>query len=282
MLQSTAKAVKTSKAIGLSTRSNTGLRKSQSLEKLARSKNNVNEKEPFELEMENKLQEVKEDFQNQIKKMQEHQMLQQQAWFKQMQQQMLQQQATQQQMLMEQQALQQQTLMEQQALQQQTWQQQIEQLMHITQQPTQQPRQQPTQQLQHSSKLQSPNNTHNVQHYQNPSLKPLMFYGENEENPCVFLEELESFCQLFDAQTKLIIAKSSVGGKVRPWLHANGNQIISFERFKDMFKNRFWSREVQRDILHKLRWGKCVNGERQEHFEVLLSKVRFVDQQISK
>lgn len=68
---------------------------------------------------------------------------------------------------------------------------------------------------------------------------------------------------------------------MKPCLHANGNQIISFERFKEMFRNRFWSKEIQREILYNLKWGKCKFDNKQDYLEKLLAKVRFVEKKLS-
>ncbi|CAO1326499.1 unnamed protein product [Diamesa hyperborea] len=115
-------------------------------------------------------------------------------------------------------------------------------------------------------------------HYQSPpSLKQPMFHGDFDENPCVFLEELNDFVLRYDDQTKVIIAKSSITGNAKAWIQANGNKINNYDRFAELFRNRYWSTDIQRTILSKLKWGKCLKGSLQDYFERLLAKVRFVD-----
>lgn len=112
--------------------------------------------------------------------------------------------------------------------------------------------------------------------------KPLFYGNRKDTHPIDFLCRLDEYFavkQIKHTDEKIIIAGDCLKATANNWLTTIRFQINSYEDFKDLFKDEYWSRDIQMQV-----WSQCLNTKQvqqetsyREHFSYWANKLRHLE-----
>ena len=112
--------------------------------------------------------------------------------------------------------------------------------------------------------------------------KPLFYGNRKDTHPIDFLCRLDEYFavkQIKHTDEKIIIAGDCLKATASNWLATIRFQINSYEDFKYLFKDEYWSRDIQMQV-----WSQCLNTKQvqqetsyREHFSFWANKLRHLE-----
>lgn len=112
--------------------------------------------------------------------------------------------------------------------------------------------------------------------------KPLFFGNRKDMHPIDFLNRLAEYFsikQILNNEERLIIAGDCLKAAASNWFTTIRFQIGNYEDFRHIFKDEYWSRDIQMQI-----WSQCLNIRQiqpetnyREHFSYWATKLRHLE-----
>jgi hypothetical protein len=107
------------------------------------------------------------------------------------------------------------------------------------------------------------------------------FYGNNKDSqPLDFIQRLEEYFKIkqVDHEERFIIIGDCLKGSAENWFATIKFQIRNYTKFRDIFIDEYWSRDIQIQI-----WSSCLNITQiptntsyREHFSTWASRLRYL------
>nr|CAH7729530.1 unnamed protein product [Callosobruchus chinensis] len=110
----------------------------------------------------------------------------------------------------------------------------------------------------------------------------IAFTPGGKMHPMAFLRRIEKIFQEAGVpeQRKIGLAITCLRGSATDWASIKEKSFTSYGIFREMFINRFWGVDKQRDLFLHLNYGKFESGSRAEYFLNLVNQASFLSESI--
>nr|CAH7765636.1 unnamed protein product [Callosobruchus chinensis] len=110
----------------------------------------------------------------------------------------------------------------------------------------------------------------------------IAFTPGGKMHPMAFLRLIEKIFQETGVpeQRKIGLAITCLRGSATDWASIKEKSFTSYGIFREMFINRFWGVDKQRDLFLHLNYGKFESGSRAEYFLNLVNQASFLSESI--
>ena len=91
-----------------------------------------------------------------------------------------------------------------------------------------------------------------------------IFKGFNQERPIKFLNDLEKYIAFMkiDGRESIQIVSQALEAAAKDWWHFHETDVVEYNQFKNLFKERFWNSTIQRQTSRKVEFGTFYAGAR--------------------
>ena len=88
------------------------------------------------------------------------------------------------------------------------------------------------------------------------------FKGTDQERPIKFFNDIDKYILLikFDERDSIQIASQALEGVAKDWWYVYESDVLGYEQFKELFKDRFWNSTIQRQTRRKVEFGTFYAG----------------------
>lgn len=96
----------------------------------------------------------------------------------------------------------------------------------------------------------------------------IIFSPNSSMHPVLFIRKVTQMMEdAFVPEGKRVaLAIGCLRGSAADWGQLREDSFVSLEEFKKAFFQRYWSRDDERDLFHRLKYGKYTQGSRADYF----------------
>lgn len=99
-------------------------------------------------------------------------------------------------------------------------------------------------------------------------------------HPISFIKKLETAFNDANVpgQKRVNFSVNALRGSAQIWGTMKEETFLNFDVFKQMFLNRYWGVEQERELFNRIKFGQYENGSRADYFLKIVSEARFLTQ----